>query len=91
MGLQVNVLSEGYKERVLGADLVLVDGKVVTVDGDGTVAEAVAVKDGRVLAVGSTNQIKELANSGTETIDLEGRLMLPGFPLPVAGGIGYTS
>ena len=72
-------MSEGYKERVLGADLVLVNGKVVTVDGDGTVAEAVAVKDGRVLAVGSTNQIKELANSGTETIDLEGRLMLPGF------------
>ena len=72
-------MPEGFKERVLGADLVLVNGKVVTVDEGGTVAEAVAVKDGKILAVGSTKQVKELANSGTRIIDLGGRLTLPGF------------
>jgi predicted amidohydrolase YtcJ len=72
-------LPKGFKESVLGADLVLVNGKVVTVDEGGTVAEAVAVKDGKILAVGSTKQMEELANSGTRIIDLGGRLTLPGF------------
>ena len=63
----------------MGADLVIVNGKVVTVDENGTVAEAVAVKDGNIVAVGTTKQVKELANSGTKVIDLKGRLMLPGF------------
>ena len=63
----------------MGADLVLVNGKVVTVDEKGAVAEAVAVKDGKIVAAGTTKQVKELANSGTRVIDLEGRLMLPGF------------
>jgi len=73
------VLPEGFKSSVMGADLVMVNGKVVTVDEKGTVAEAVAVKDGKIVAVGTTRQVKELANSGTNVIDLEGRLMLPGF------------
>jgi predicted amidohydrolase YtcJ len=72
-------LPEGFKSGVMGADLVIVNGKVVTVDERGTVAEAVAVKNGRIVAVGTTKQVKELANSGTRVIDLEGRLMLPGF------------
>ena len=72
-------MPEGFKESVLGADLVLVNGKVVTMDDGGTVVEAVAVKDGKVLAVGTTRQVKKLANSGTKIIDLEGRLTLPGF------------
>ncbi len=63
----------------LGADLVLLDGKVVTVDEKETVAEAVAVKDGKILRVGSTEAIKRLAGSKTKIIDLEGRLLLPGF------------
>jgi len=72
-------LPKGFKSSVMGADLVIVNGKVVTVDENGTVAEAVAVKDGNIVAVGTTKQVKELANSGTNVIDLEGRLMLPGF------------
>ena len=63
----------------LGADLVLLDGKVVTVDEKETVAEAVAVKDGKILRVGSTEAIKRLAGSKTKIIDLEGQLLLPGF------------
>jgi len=63
----------------LGADMVLLNGKVATVDEKKTVAEAVAVKDGKILRVGSTEAIKRLAGSKTKIIDLEGRLLLPGF------------
>lgn len=63
---------------VLAADMVLVNGKVVTVDPDDTIVEAVAVKNGKILAVGSTDEIKKLAGEGTETLDLEGKTVLPG-------------
>jgi len=63
----------------LGADLVLVNGKVITVDRSDTVAEAVAVRDGRILKVGTTAEIKLLAGDRTRIIDLGGMTMLPGF------------
>jgi len=65
-------------EEALSADLVLLNGKVVTVDPDFSVAEAVAVRDGRIVAVGSTAEIEELAGVRTEVIDLDGRMVLPG-------------
>jgi len=61
------------------ADLILINGKIVTVDSHGTIAEAVAVKFGRILAVGSNEDIKLLMGEGTEVLDLEGRTVLPGF------------
>ena len=64
-------------EKLL-ADLILVDGKIVTVDAQNTVVEAVAVKDGRILATGITSEIKELAGDETEVVDLGGRTVLPG-------------
>jgi len=67
------------KMDILSADMILIDGKVVTVDQNDTVAEAVAIKDGRILHVGSTDEIKSLIGSKTELVDLEGRLVLPGF------------
>jgi hypothetical protein len=63
----------------LGADLVLLNGKIVTVDPSDTVAEAVAVRDGRFLKVGTTEEINRLAGSSTKIIDLRGRTVLPGF------------
>ena len=60
------------------ADLVLLNGKVLTVDDGFTVAEAVAVKDGRVMAVGSTEEIERLKGRSTEVVDLEGRTVMPG-------------
>jgi len=61
-----------------GADLLLLNGKVITVDPDFSVAEAVAVKDGRITAVGSSAEMAELVGAGTEVIDLGGRTVLPG-------------
>jgi len=63
---------------ILAADLVLMRGRVITVDAENRIAEAVAVKDGRILAVGSNEEIRRYIGEGTEILDLEGRAVLPG-------------
>jgi hypothetical protein len=63
----------------LGADLVLLNGKIITVNTSETIAEAVAVKDERFLKVGSSEEIRRLAGSKTGVIDLKGKTVLPGF------------
>jgi len=60
-------------------DLVLRGGKVITVDGEGTIAEAVAVSGNRIAVVGSEAKILELIGPKTNVIDLDGRALLPGF------------
>ena len=60
------------------SDLVLVNGKIVTVDEKESVAQAVAVKFGKILAVGSNNKIEALTNKDTKVIDLKGRTVIPG-------------
>ncbi len=62
----------------LAADIVLVNGKVVTVDKEDTVAEAVAIKHGRIIKVGDSRNVQALAGDHTEVIDLKGRTVLPG-------------
>jgi predicted amidohydrolase YtcJ len=69
----LNPIHDAFK-----ADLVLVNGRIVTVDPELNVAQAVAVKDGRILAVGSNDEIKALRGSSTEVIDLDGKMALPG-------------
>lgn len=59
------------------ADMALVGGAVITMTGD-QVAEALAVRDGRVAAVGSTEQIDHLIGPHTKTLELEGNVVLPG-------------
>jgi predicted amidohydrolase YtcJ len=61
------------------ADLVLVNGKVWTVNAAAPEAEAVAVWRDRILAVGTTDAVKALAGPKTRVIDLKGRRVLPGF------------
>ena len=61
------------------ADMVLTNGKIVTVDEALPEAEAVAFKDGLVLAVGSSEDIAGHIGDTTEVIDLEGQLAVPGF------------
>ncbi|MGY1813346.1 amidohydrolase [Blastococcus sp. SYSU D00820] len=59
-------------------DLVLVDGEVLTVDRDFTVAEAVAVSGGRIVATGTTAEVLALAGKATRVVELGGRTVLPG-------------
>src|SRR5262249_49788332 len=60
------------------ADTVLFNGKVVTVDKDFSVREAIAIAHGRVLATGSSADMKKLAESGARLVDLGGRTVIPG-------------
>ncbi|OGD57857.1 hypothetical protein A3K78_10540 [Candidatus Bathyarchaeota archaeon RBG_13_52_12] len=62
----------------LFADLVLLDGDVITVDSGERIAEAVAVKDGKIIGVGSSEEIKRLIGATTKVIALAGRAVLPG-------------
>ena len=61
------------------ADVVLVNGKVVTMDGANTIAQAVAIAQGRILQTGSDEAIRALAGPQTQVIDLRGRTATPGF------------
>lgn len=60
------------------ADLVLRNGKAITLDGSNTIAQAVAILKGRVQAVGSDEEIARLIGQGTRVIDLRGRAVTPG-------------
>jgi len=61
------------------AELALLGGSVITVDPAQSHAEAVAVAAGRILAVGSDREIRELIGPSTDVIELDGRTLLPGF------------
>ena len=61
------------------ADFVYHGGTVLTIVDDRPSAEAVAVKDGRILAVGSERDVLATVGSGAKKIDLRGRTLLPGF------------
>jgi len=60
------------------ADTVLFNAKVVTVDKDFSVREAIAIGRGRVLATGSSAEMKTLAEAGARLVDLGGRTVIPG-------------
>jgi predicted amidohydrolase YtcJ len=61
------------------ADLVITNGKIVTVDPDQPEVQAVAVIGDRIAAVGKSDEIEAYIGSSTEVIDLEGKLAVPGF------------
>jgi predicted amidohydrolase YtcJ len=61
------------------ADLVVLNGRVITMDPALPRAEALAVKDGRILAVGSSADIRNVTSSRTSVIDAAGMTVLPGF------------
>jgi predicted amidohydrolase YtcJ len=66
-------------ESLLAPDLILYNAKVVTVDDKSTIAEAIAIKDGKFIAVGKNNTVLALAASGTtKRVDLQGRTVIPG-------------
>jgi predicted amidohydrolase YtcJ len=66
-------------EEGLMADMVLLNGKIFTVDADMPWAQAAAIRDGKFVMVGKDADIKKLIGRETEVIDLQGRLALPGF------------
>ena len=59
-------------------DTIVLNGKIVTVDDASSIQEALAVRDGKILAVGTTASIRGLAGPSTRLIDAQGRTVLPG-------------
>ncbi|HEU4694004.1 MAG TPA: amidohydrolase, partial [Vicinamibacterales bacterium] len=59
-------------------DTILLNGKILTLDAKSSVAPAVAIADGRITAVGSSDDIRKLVGPGTRVIDLRGRTVIPG-------------
>ena len=69
------------------ADTIYRGGKILTMEDQQPVAEAVAVRDGRIVAVGSWDELRELQGSTTKLFDLNGVLgILPPNIAKVAGG-----
>src|SRR5690242_17279895 len=59
-------------------DTVLFDGKILTVDPEFSVREAMAIGDGKILATGTSAAMKKLADKSTRLIDLDGHTVIPG-------------
>ena len=72
------VLSGCADDAAPPADLVLVGGRVITLDAESRVAEAVAVRGDRVVAVGTTTEIEAFTGPETRRVDLAGRAVTPG-------------
>jgi len=75
--IMIIISSYNKKEK---ADLVIINGKVLTIDNDNPIAEAIAVKGEKIIAVGTTKEISSLVSKdATKIIDAKGRLVIPGF------------
>jgi predicted amidohydrolase YtcJ len=73
IGISVSV----YGQQV-APDLILSNGKIITVDDQFSIAQAVAVRGDRIVAVGTNPEITRLAGPNTRRIDLRGRAVVPG-------------
>ena len=60
------------------ANLILINGKIITSDPNNTLAKAVALRDCKILKVGATSRVNKLAGPDTKIIDLKGKTVLPG-------------
>jgi predicted amidohydrolase YtcJ len=73
------VVDPAYSAAGAAPELVIVNGNILTVDAGQPRAEAVAVRDGLILAVGSNAKIAALKGPATEILDLAGATLIPGF------------
>jgi predicted amidohydrolase YtcJ len=60
-------------------ELVLLGGKILTMDPNGTAAEAIAVRDGKITAVGASEDVRRSVGENARVVNLQGRAVTPGF------------
>jgi len=76
----IMMIISGANAQKEKADLVIINGKVLTIDKDNPVAEAIAIKGEFIIAVGSTSEISSFILKGsTKVVDAQGKLVIPGF------------
>ena len=78
IALALAVLAAPAAAQAQAPDTILVNGKIVTVDDRFTIAQALAVKGGRIAKVGTSAEIEALKGASTRVIDLGGRTVIPG-------------
>ena len=76
--LAVSMFNGATPALAQSPDIVLVNGKIVTVDAQSSVREALAIRDGRVVALGGSAEMRALAGPRSRVIDLQGRTVIPG-------------
>ena len=77
--LLISAACTGFSQT---ADLVLMNGNIITISGPGDRAEAVAILGSRILAVGKNDSVKKWIGNNTRLIDLHGQTAVPGFNDP---------
>ena len=76
--LLCGVLLLALPARAQNADTVLLNGKILTVDTQFSTRQALAIRDGRIVALGGSAEMKKLAGPKSRVIDLQGRTVIPG-------------
>ncbi len=71
-------LQQGDGQPTVAADQVIRNGRVITLDGHDTMAQAVAIRGDRIVAVGGDREIQALIGPSTQVIDAAGKPVLPG-------------
>ncbi len=97
MGLGITAGASAQDNPTAGAaSMIVTGGRVLTMENDRPLAEAIAVRGNRILAVGSNEAVTQLAGAGTEKIDARGMTVTPGFidahshPLMAGESIGVN-
>ena len=62
-----------------GNDMIFFGGPILTVNASNEVVEALAVRDGIIVAVGSLDEVMGVRSADTQLVDLQGRALMPGF------------
>ncbi|MDO9384961.1 MAG: amidohydrolase, partial [Hyphomicrobiaceae bacterium] len=80
LGIGLCLASPAYAQQPdsRSPELVLINGKILTMDGQSSVVEALAVLDGKILATGSNASIKSIITPRTHVLDLAGKTVVPG-------------
>jgi predicted amidohydrolase YtcJ len=78
IGALLGLLTAGPGQPTTPADIVLLNGKIITVDANDRIAEAVAIEGAKIVAIGSNEEIGARIGPSTEQIDLRGRAVTPG-------------
>ena len=77
-GAAVISMRSAFAQGAITADLILSNGKIVTVDDRFTIAQAVAIKGNRIVAIGANQEMDRLAAPNARRINLRGRTVIPG-------------
>ena len=72
-------------------DLIVINGRVETMDANNSVGEAVGIRNGRIAVLGTNDDVMAERHSGTTVIDAKGKAVLPGFIEPHNHMVGYST